>query len=346
MKCLILAGGKGDRLWPLSRKSYPKQFIKLQRNHSIFQETVARNLPFCDEFIISTSTEYQFIIENQMQAFPGTPYRYILEEEGRKTTASILLACLEMQPSDTIFVVASDHIISGEQYKECILRAKELARQDCLVTIGMPVQKPDTQFGYIRYKGEKVLEFVEKPDERTARRYMQSGDYLINSGMFLFRNEVFLREISTYAADIFYECKGQFKKRGAHKGNIIYSKAQLDQITPAPVEKTVFEHTRKAAVVHGEFAWKDIGNFDDLYATESGAEDVGDKLLYQCEDVNVINQCQDTLVVADNLKNITIVNTKDAVYVGEAGNYENLKKMINSDDRTDRYVETGVLTYR
>ena len=80
MKCLILAGGKGDRLWPLSRRDYPKQFIELQKNHSIFQETVARNLPFCDEFIISTNSEYQFIVENQMHAFPGTAYRCILEE--------------------------------------------------------------------------------------------------------------------------------------------------------------------------------------------------------------------------------------------------------------------------
>ena len=92
MKCLVLAGGRGDRLWPLSRKNYPKQFISIQKDHSIFQETIARNIPFCDEFIIVTNQEYQFIVENQMKAFQGITYRLVLEETGRKTTAAILSA--------------------------------------------------------------------------------------------------------------------------------------------------------------------------------------------------------------------------------------------------------------
>ena len=346
MKCLILAGGKGDRLWPLSRKNYPKQFIKLQKNHSIFQETVARNLPFCDEFLISTSKEYRFIVENQMQAFAGTPYRCILEEEGRKTTASILLACLELQPSDLIFVVASDQIIEGNQYKDCILRAKEYARQDKLVTMGMTVREPDVHFGYIKYDGETVLEFVEKPDKNTARKYLQSGDYLINSGMFLFRNDVFQQELRHYSPKLYRACRQQFWKREMVKGNIVYSKACLEQIPAQPIEKTLFEHTKKAVVVHGGFKWKDIGIFDDLYATDSGVEDFGEKLLYHCENVNVINQCFDSLVVADDLKDITVVNTKDAVYVGKAGEYENLKVLAHEQDDLSHYFENGVLTYR
>ena len=117
MKCVVLAGGRGDRLWPLSRKNYPKQFIRIQKDHSIFQETIARNIPFCDEFIIVTNQEYQFIVENQMKAFQGITYRLILEEEGRKTTAAILLSCLQFPLSEVMFVVASDHLIEGDVYK-------------------------------------------------------------------------------------------------------------------------------------------------------------------------------------------------------------------------------------
>ena len=137
MKCLILAGGRGERLWPLSRKNYPKQFIQIQKNHSVFQETVARNIPYCDEFIIVTSFEYRFIIENQMKAFQGTPYRCVFEEEPRKTTAAVLLPCLSLQPLEYIFVTAADHIIDskaeseGEKkgYKDAILQAQELYKR-------------------------------------------------------------------------------------------------------------------------------------------------------------------------------------------------------------------------
>ena len=132
MKCLILAGGRGERLWPLSRKNYPKQFIQVQNNHSVFQETVARNIPYCDEFIIVTNYEYRYIVENQMKAFQGTPYRCVYEEIPRKTTAAILLACFDLQPSEFVFVVASDHLIDTtsesveekHSYKDAILQSK------------------------------------------------------------------------------------------------------------------------------------------------------------------------------------------------------------------------------
>ena len=111
MKCLVLAGGMGEKLWPLSRKNYPKQFIKVQKNHSIFQETIARNIPYCDEFIIVTNYEYRAIVANQMEAFQGLSYRCVFEEEPRNTTAAIILTCLGLQPSEYVFVVAADNLI-------------------------------------------------------------------------------------------------------------------------------------------------------------------------------------------------------------------------------------------
>lgn len=345
MKCLILAGGKGDRLWPLSRKNYPKQFIGLQKNHSIFQETVARNLAFCDEFIISTSSDYQYIVENQMQAFPGISYRCILEEEGRKTTAAIVLACMEMEPSELIFVVSSDQLISGEEYKENILKAREYAQNGSLVVFGMTIGKPDNRFGYIKFDGENVLEFVEKPDEETLIRYVESGDYLINSGLFLFRNDSFLYEVKIYAKDIYQECVQQYKFRKYLKGHILYKAEQLEQISAMAIEKAVFEKTQKAVVVHAGFDWKDIGTFEDLYATDSGIEDFGQKMLHECSNVSVINQQADSVVIADGLYDLTIVNTKDAVYVGKKGNYDTLK-LFSKEEVLGKYFENGGVTYR
>ena len=134
MKCLVLAGGIGERLWPLSRKNFPKQFIELQKNHSVFQETIARNIPFCDEFIIVTSYEYRDIITNQMETFQGVAYRCIFEEEPRNTTAAVTLACLELQPHEFIFVIAADQLIEvGSSYKDSILKAKNSAREGKIV---------------------------------------------------------------------------------------------------------------------------------------------------------------------------------------------------------------------
>ena len=123
MKCIVLAGGRGDRLWPLSRKNYPKQFISLDGSHSIFQDTIARNMAYCDEFVVVTNREYQFIVENQLKVFQGLTWRLVLEEEARKTTAAILLACLEFPLSELIFIVPSDHLIQGEAYKDAINEA-------------------------------------------------------------------------------------------------------------------------------------------------------------------------------------------------------------------------------
>lgn len=169
MKCLILAGGRGERLWPLSRKNYPKQFIEIQKNHSVFQETVARNIPYCDEFIIVTNYEYRFIISNQMKAFQGISYRCIYEEQPNKTTAAIMLACMSLQPSEYVFVVAADHLINTAyetvdgkySYKDAILRAKESAGNGKIALFGAENQEPDSRFGYIEaVSGNYFLPFL------------------------------------------------------------------------------------------------------------------------------------------------------------------------------------------
>ena len=188
MKCLILAGGRGERLWPLSRSNYPKQFIELQKNHSVFQETVARNIPYCDEFIIVTNYEYRNIISNQMKAFQGTPYRCVYEEGPRKTTAAILLTCLGLQSSEYIFVVAADHLIDTKtetrgtllSYKDAILKAKAYAQNSAIALFGLAEAEPDCRFGYICSIDTlgHIEKFVEKPDaEKIHQMSAGSSDF-------------------------------------------------------------------------------------------------------------------------------------------------------------------------
>ena len=346
MKCIVLAGGKGDRLWPLSRKSYPKQFIKLQKDHSMFQETIARNLPFCDEFVVVTNKEYQFMVENQIQVFQGLTHSSVLEEVGRKTTAAIILACMQFPLSETVLVVPTDQLIEGEEYKDAVLRAKELCKEGSLVTFGMDIKEPEERFGYIRCQGEAVLQFTEKPDKEEAQKYLESGEYLVNSGTFMFRVGNMLQELKKYSPELEQACRLAYKKRKHRKNSILYTEDILMQIPAVPIEKSVFEHTTQAKAVHCRFRWKDIGSLEDLKATELQTADEGRQIAYRCEDTEIINQCGRSSVVANGLKDVLIVNTPDAVYVGRKGESEALKEIIQEYPQMNAFLDSNRTMYR
>lgn len=346
MKCLLLAGGRGDRLWPLSRKNYPKQFIEIKNDHSIFQETVARNMAFCDEFIIITNKEYQDIVENQMKAFRGLTYRCIYEEIGRKTTAAIVLACQQLPLSELLFVVTSDHLIEGESYKNDILKAKELAKQGYLVTFGMDIRTPDTRYGYIQYKDDDVLCFTEKPDEETAKQYYESDNHLVNSGMFLFRNGDFLKEFRQVSPDTAKVFETTYGMRRTEGSNIFYDAEVMEKIPALPIEKTVFEKTDKAKVVHSLFSWQDVGSLDDLemiWAKQQAGEQI---ISNKCENTTVINQCDKKLVLVNHLKDVLVVNTDDAIYIGNKGDADDLKEIIRASESMWGYFDRSSVFYR
>ena len=339
MKCLLLAGGRGDRLWPLSRKNYPKQFIEIKNNHSIFQETIARNMAFCDEFIIVTNKEYQDIIENQMKAFRGITYRCIYEEVGRKTTAAIVPACMGLPLSEFLFVVAADHLIEGESYKDDILRAKEYARQGYLVTFGMNIDKPDTRYGYIHYQDEDVTDFTEKPDKETAASYMESGEYLLNSGMFLFRNGDFLKELRVNSPDVYGAFEASFDKHRFEGGNIYYDACVMEQFPALPIEKAVFEKTNKGKVIHSLFSWQDVGSLDDLDDITIQTLAEPQVISNKCENTTVINQSDKKLVLVNHLKDVLVVNTDDAIYIGNKGDSNDLKDIIRASESMWGYFD-------
>lgn len=349
MKCIILAGGRGDRLWPLSRQSYPKQFIKLQGDHSLFQETIARNIPYCDEFIIITNEEYRYIAINQVAAFQGLVHRYIFEGEGRKTTAALTLACLRLEKSETVLVVPADQVVDGINYKDDITRAKELSAQGYIVTFGMQVNSPEERYGYIKTNGEDVDAFVEKPDYETAVKYMNSGEYLINSGMMLFRVGDFLEELNTYSPDIFKLCKNALKGRKVKGNSVTYPSVVMNSIPAIHIERTLLEKTKRAKVVKAHFEWKDIGNLEDIEETRLKTSADGLEYENNCENTDIINRCPKSLVVANGVSDVVIVNTPDAVYVGKKGESERLKELVNDSDAISsigRFFESGRINYR
>ena len=208
MTNIILCGGSGTRLWPISRTLMPKQFVKLFGERSLFQLTVERNSGVCDRrFIVSNQDQY-FLAVDQLEEIAQKEADYLLEPIGRNTAPAIALACMTLDPEEIVLVTPSDHLIKDQEaYQKAIQRAKELAAKEYLVTFGIRPDYPETGYGYIEADGENVTSFKEKPDQKTAQSYIQKGNYYWNSGMFCFKAGIFLRELEKHSPKIYQTCK-------------------------------------------------------------------------------------------------------------------------------------------
>lgn len=347
MKCLILAGGRGERLWPMSRKNYPKQFIQIQKNHSLFQETVARNLPYCDEFIISTSYEYRFVVESQMKVFQGVPYRCVYEEAPRKTAAAIMLACMDLPLSEQIFVAYSDQLIDtdtvdpceGLNYQAAILEAKRYAAQGKLALFGMPAGERDVNYGWICAEGDRVIRFIAKPNMEE-----EVGDILHNGGMMLFENGVLQRQLRRYAPEFYKECKIAHRNRVVDGFNIIYRQSVMEQVSTCFLESLLFHHLQNLWVVRCGYRWSDVRKLEDLAATVCGES--GPCVMHNSKGSTVINQSADRIVVLNGADDLMVVNTADAVYIGKHGQSDELKNILGEYSQLQPYTERGTMYYR
>ena len=345
MKCIILAGGKGERLWPLSRRDFPKQFIQIQEKHSIFQETIARNMAYCDEFIIITSYDYRSIISNQMEAFQGVTYRCIFEEVPRHTTAAIALACMELQPSEYVFAVPANHLIDtgdceGLTYKDAILCAKDVAKNDRIAVFGIEAPEISRRFGYFTEDGS---EFIEKPDEEAAKGLKDRKVYQ-NLGMLLFRSGTFLNELKTLQPSIYEACSEAFLSRKPVPEGILYEEGVLAGIEAISVERSILEKTDKRSHISVGFGWYDIGRLEDLNRTRIIADGTG--VVHDGNNTEVINRAAGRAVVVNGLDDVIVVNTDDAVYVGRKGESFRLKDIIREHDELAPYAAQGSTVYR
>ena len=345
MKCIVLAGGKGERLWPLSRKDLPKQFIQIQKNHSIFQETIARNMAYCDEFIIVTNYDYRSIVSNQMEAFQGIAYRCIFEEEPRHTTAAISLACMDLQPSEYVFVVPANHLVDtgdcdGLSYKEAILKAKDYAKKDRIVLFGVEASQISRRFGYFTSGGEA---FIEKPDKNQLESLGKQVLYQ-NLGMMIFQSGVFLNELRTFRPDIYESCfRAYAKKSDVHRG-VLYTAEDLRSIEAISVERSLIEQTDKKTGLSVGFGWTDIGRLEDLDKTDIIS--YGINAVYDCEGTEIINKTPDKTIVVNGLDDVIVVNTSDAVYIGKKGQSYKLRDIFREHEDVRCNSDHGSVVYR
>ncbi len=310
MKCLILAGGSGDSLWPLSRKNYPKQFMDIHQNRSSLQETVVRNLPFCDEFLISTSLSYHFIVDGQMKAFQGLIYRCFLEARPAGTAAAVALVCMLSNPTELILAVSADILAGDKHYQEAVLKAKEAAKQGNIVVFAAPARQDTSAVSYMTCSGEEVTGFFVRPDRETAKRLMEENA-LFHTGMTLFCAGDMLRALQTQQPGLYAACEEIVRNTKRGLDTIQFSAPLMETLPQLSLEEAVLQHLHGLKAVNAAFSWKSIDRFDDIVFENHPL------ILRNCENVSIVNAADRHLVVADGVKDLTIVHTQDVTLIGK-----------------------------
>ncbi|WP_434662410.1 mannose-1-phosphate guanylyltransferase/mannose-6-phosphate isomerase [Paraburkholderia sp. A3BS-1L] len=342
---VILCGGSGTRLWPMSRGGYPKQYLKLVGEHSLAQQTALRLSDVDDVVspIVVTNNEQRFLVAEQMRQVGVTPSSIVLEPVGRNTAPAIAIAALlamKNAQDALLLVLPSDHVIlDGKKFRQCVEKAASIARDDYLVTFGIDPTEPHTGYGYIRSGAALVAGsdtyavdgFVEKPDAATAARFLQEGNYVWNSGMFMFKASVYLNELRRHAPEIAQQAELALE-RSARDADFV--RLDTDAFSASPdisVDYAVMEKTSRAAVVTAkDIGWSDIGSWTalaDLSDTdEQGNALLGDVLI---EDVsNSYIRADHRMVAAIGLDNVVIVETADALLVAHRDKAQDVKKIV------------------
>lgn len=339
---VILAGGSGSRLWPLSRKSRPKQFLPLISGHSMLQETLLR-LKGLDtlEPILICNDEHRFMAAEQLREI-DIRAQILLEPVGRNTAPAIALAALQAAKSYAepvvLLVLAADHAIQNlEVFQQAVRNAAEEAAAGQLVTFGIVPTCAATGYGYIKAGASRsqvareVEEFVEKPDASTAETFLASGDYYWNSGMFAFQAERFLAELGVHREDILTVCQQAMDEATVDLDFIRISAERFAACPSDSIDYAVMEKTRHASMVPMDAGWSDVGNWSALRELKSkdaqGNDCHGDVWLEASENNSVY--ATQRLVAGVGIKDLIIVETEDAVLVAHQSECESIKTLVN-----------------
>ncbi|ESP95114.1 mannose-1-phosphate guanylyltransferase/mannose-6-phosphate isomerase [Pseudoalteromonas luteoviolacea] len=345
---IIMAGGSGTRLWPLSRGNYPKQFLKLHGENTMLQETISRlNGLEHSPVMLICNEEHRFIAAEQVRQLDVKHSGIFLEPVGRNTAPAIALAAfkaIENNEDPLLLVLAADHVIEHQAaFLESVEKATSLAQQGKLVTFGIVGTTPETGYGYIK-RGEAVENgfvvnsFVEKPDLSTAKQYIASGDYYWNSGMFLFKASRYLEELKAFRPDIYSACEKAVEVQNSDMEFVRVDKDAFEACPDESIDYAVMEHTQDAVVVPMDAGWNDVGGFAALWEVsekdENGNAFIGD--VKSVDTKNTLVFGEDKLVSTVGVEDLVIVNTKDAVLVAHKNESQKVKEIVNQLKRDQR----------
>lgn len=331
MQVVILCGGSGTRLWPVSRALYPKQFVKLFNNESLYQKTIKRNASLASSFSVVINQEQYFMGLDQLDELKlNLPQTFILEPIGKNTAPAIAMAALAANPEEILLIVPSDHMIEKQtDYESAVKKAMEFAAQDRLVTFGIKPHYAETGYGYIEADQFQVKSFKEKPDAATASGYVKAGNYFWNSGMFCFKAKTFLEELKTYAPDIYEQSKRTFEN--ARRDTAIRLIAEdMKMIRSESIDYAVMEKSKKVNVVPADIGWSDLGSFDSLYETlpKDEAGNTRSESAIHIGSKNNLVIGDGRLISTIDVENLMIVDTKDAIVIAKKGSTQKVKDLV------------------
>ena len=361
---VVMAGGSGSRLWPLSRVLYPKQFLCLKGDLSMLQTTVCRLEGVeCESPVVICNEQHRFIVAEQLRELNKLTENIILEPAGRNTAPAIALAAMAVkrhnpQTDPLMLVLAADHVIQDEEaFRSSVRQALPWAEEGKLVTFGIVPDLPETGYGYIR-RGElcegredavafNVAQFVEKPNVETAQAYVASGEYYWNSGMFLFRAGRYLEELQKFRPDIYAACE---QAMSATDPDLDFIRVNEEAFLTCPdesIDYAVMDKTADAVVVPMDAGWSDVGSWSSLWEisahTPEGNVHHGDVITHETE--NSFVYAESGLVTTVGVKDLVVVQTKDAVLIADRNHVQDVKKVveqIKADGRHEHHIHREV----
>lgn len=363
---VVIAGGTGSRLWPMSRELQPKQFLSFHQGGSMLQNTISRleGLDVANPIVICNE-DHRFLVAEQLRQMNKLAGNIILEPVGRNTAPAITLAALHAigtGEDPVMLILAADHLISDKLvFHSVIADAIPFAEEGKLVTFGIIPTQPETGYGYIQ-RGEaqhagnsaawKIKRFVEKPDKETAISYLESKEYLWNSGMFMFRASSYLNEVAKLCPSILDACKNAMQQPVNDLDFIKLNKEIFASCPSDSIDYAVMEHTDLGIVTAMDAGWNDVGSWSALWETSSRDSDgnalVGDVFAHDSRDCYI--RSEGRLTAALGLDDLIIVNTKDALLVSHKNNVQDVKIVVehlkaNSRseyrEHTTRYMPWG-----
>ena len=368
---VIMAGGSGTRLWPLSRGLFPKQFLTLQDTHTMLQNTILRLDDInCLQPLVISNESHRFLVAEQLRELNLLSGNIILEPVGKNTAPAIALAAIqalkhvnaENSEDPLLLVLAADHVIKDEKaFCSAVSQAVPYALVGKLVTFGIVPTGPETGYGYIRRGNTqhlhecddnsalayRVAQFVEKPDQQTAQNYVVSGDYYWNSGMFLFRASRYLEELKQFRPDIYQACQQAMQAIEPDLDFVRVDKEAFMQCPDDSIDYAVMEKTADAVVVPMDAGWSDVGSWSSLWdiseKDSEGNVHQGDVLSHNSRNNYVF--AESSLVTTVGVENLVVVQTKDAVLVAARDQVQDVKKIveqIKAAGRSEHHVHREV----